>query len=77
MHVCHCVCAIDGLFLSGVTSLVSWIIIAFDVHSFVNRVQNMIIRFRVMQACCDVAFDYAHQREQFGRKIGTYQVSIL
>jgi len=29
-----------------------------------------------MQACCDVAFDYAHQREQFGKKIGTYQVHI-
>ncbi|KAF6032352.1 hypothetical protein EB796_009373 [Bugula neritina] len=28
----------------------------------------------LMQACCDVAFDYAHQREQFGKKIGTYQL---
>ena len=31
----------------------------------------------MMQACCDVAFDYAHQREQFGKKIGTFQVSIM
>ncbi|CAD6196159.1 unnamed protein product [Caenorhabditis auriculariae] len=28
----------------------------------------------LMQAACDVAFDYAHQREQFGQKIGTYQL---
>jgi len=28
----------------------------------------------LMQACCDVAFDYAHQREQFGKKIGTFQL---
>jgi len=31
--------------------------------------------FSVMQACCDVAFKYAHEREQFGQKIGTFQVS--
>ena len=28
----------------------------------------------IMQACVDVAFPYMHQREQFGRKIGTFQV---
>ncbi|XP_067937961.1 isovaleryl-CoA dehydrogenase, mitochondrial-like isoform X1 [Watersipora subatra] len=28
----------------------------------------------VMQACCDEAFAYAHEREQFGQKIGTYQL---
>jgi len=27
-----------------------------------------------MQACCDVAFEYAHVRKQFGKPIGTYQV---
>ena len=27
-----------------------------------------------MQACCDVAFKYAHERETFGSKIGNYQV---
>lgn len=27
-----------------------------------------------MQACCDVAFAYAHQREAFGEKIGSFQV---
>jgi hypothetical protein len=27
-----------------------------------------------MQACCDVAFDYAHQRKQFNTKIGEFQV---
>ncbi|XP_060081408.1 isovaleryl-CoA dehydrogenase, mitochondrial-like [Ylistrum balloti] len=28
----------------------------------------------IMQACCDVAFDYAHQRKQFGQKIGEFQM---
>ncbi|CAH1793946.1 unnamed protein product [Owenia fusiformis] len=28
----------------------------------------------IMQACCDVTFDYVHQREQFGKKIGTFQL---
>lgn len=27
-----------------------------------------------MQACCDVAFDYAHQRKQFGQRIGEFQM---
>ena len=27
-----------------------------------------------MQAACDIAFKYAHEREQFGVKIGTFQV---
>ena len=27
-----------------------------------------------MQACCDVAFKYAHEREAFKQKIGTFQV---
>ena len=27
-----------------------------------------------MQAACDVAFDYAHQREAFSVKIGTHQL---
>ncbi len=27
-----------------------------------------------MQAACDIAFEYAHHRETFGQKIGTYQV---
>lgn len=31
----------------------------------------------IMQACCDVAFNYVHQREAFGRKIGTFQVLLL
>ena len=29
-----------------------------------------------MQACCDVAFSYAHVREQFGTKIGEFQVNL-
>ena len=30
----------------------------------------------VMQAAIDVAFPYMHQREQFGEKIGHFQVYI-
>ncbi len=29
----------------------------------------------IMQACVDTAFPYLHQREQFGEKIGHFQVS--
>ncbi|CAB0045185.1 unnamed protein product [Trichogramma brassicae] len=29
---------------------------------------------RIMQACCDVAFEYAHQRKQFGRSIADFQM---
>jgi isovaleryl-CoA dehydrogenase len=28
----------------------------------------------IMQACCDAAFKYAHEREAFGQKIGTFQM---
>lgn len=28
----------------------------------------------IMQACCDLAFKYAHEREQFGTKIGHFQM---
>ena len=28
----------------------------------------------LMQACCDIAFKYAHEREAFGQKIGTFQL---
>ncbi|GFQ66552.1 isovaleryl-CoA dehydrogenase, mitochondrial [Trichonephila clavata] len=28
----------------------------------------------VMQACCDVTFDYVHQRKQFGQRIGEFQL---
>lgn len=28
----------------------------------------------LMQASCDVAFDYAHQRKQFGQRIGEFQM---
>ena len=28
----------------------------------------------LMQACCDVAFNYAHERKQFGQKIGEFQL---
>lgn len=27
-----------------------------------------------MQACCDVAFEYVHQRQQFGQQIGKFQM---
>ncbi|XP_076317798.1 isovaleryl-CoA dehydrogenase, mitochondrial isoform X2 [Tachypleus tridentatus] len=28
----------------------------------------------IMQACCDVSFDYVHQRKQFGKRIGEFQL---
>ncbi|VDM74235.1 unnamed protein product [Strongylus vulgaris] len=28
----------------------------------------------IMQAACDIAFEYAHHREQFGTQIGTFQL---
>ena len=28
----------------------------------------------LMQSCCDVAFNYAHQRKQFGQNIGEFQL---
>lgn len=28
----------------------------------------------IMQACCDIAFSYAHVRKQFQRKIGEFQL---
>lgn len=30
-----------------------------------------------MQAACDVAFNYAHHRQAFGSKIGTFQVNLI
>lgn len=28
----------------------------------------------IMQACCDVAFKYAHERKQFETRIGEFQL---
>lgn len=28
----------------------------------------------IMQACCDIAFAYAHVRKQFNRRIGEFQL---
>lgn len=28
----------------------------------------------IMQACCDIAFAYAHVRKQFSRRIGEFQL---
>jgi isovaleryl-CoA dehydrogenase len=28
----------------------------------------------IMQACCDSAFQYVHQRKQFGKRIGEFQL---
>lgn len=28
----------------------------------------------IMQACCDIAFEYAHDRRQFGKRIGEFQL---
>jgi alkylation response protein AidB-like acyl-CoA dehydrogenase len=32
------------------------------------------VRFRLMQACIDLTFDYVHSREQFNTKIGEFQL---
>lgn len=32
------------------------------------------LRVRLIQACCDVAFDYAHTRTQFGKRIAEFQM---
>lgn len=47
-----------------------------DYHMYTTNA-NFILFFRIMQACCDVAFNYAHLREQFGQKIGEFQVSFV
>lgn len=31
----------------------------------------------LMQAACDIAFEYAHIRSAFGKKIGQFQVKYL
>lgn len=28
----------------------------------------------IMQACCDIAFSYAHVRKQFNKRIGEFQL---
>lgn len=28
----------------------------------------------IMQACCDIAFSYAHERKQFNKRIGEFQL---
>jgi len=35
------------------------------------------VYFRLMQAACDMAFKYAHERKQFGQQIGTFQVKMI
>ena len=34
----------------------------------------MFIVYRIMQACCDVAFQYVHERRQFNTRIGEFQL---
>ena len=40
-----------------------------------NQLYNVyVLCVGIMQACCDTAFDYAHQRKQFGTPIGEFQL---
>ena len=34
----------------------------------------MFIDYRIMQACCDVTFKYVHERRQFNKRIGEFQL---
>ena len=52
------------------TCWVKFVDLSHDHNSIVSSV------FRLMQACCDVAFDYAHVRKQFNQPIGTFQVGL-
>ena len=45
-----------------------------DAAQFIPSSKNS-LPFSIMQACCDVAFKYAHDRECFGTKIGHFQVN--
>lgn len=48
----------------------------FSIRSKVRftRLCNTNINFRVAQACCDVAFEYAHTRKQFNQYIAEFQM---
>lgn len=36
--------------------------------------KNATLCYRITQACCDVAFKYAHERKQFGKPIADFQM---
>ena len=42
----------------------------------IERVLLAALPVGIMQAACDVSWQYAHQRHQFGQKIGQFQVLI-
>ena len=47
------------------------------IFNFLQKKGNFLSIFcfaGIMQACCDTAFDYAHQRKQFGTPIGEFQL---
>jgi len=35
---------------------------------------NQLIEVRLMQAAFDIAVEYVHDRKQFGRPVGTFQL---
>ena len=41
----------------------------------IERVLLAALPVGIMQAACDVSWQYAHQRHQFGQKIGQFQVT--
>ena len=42
---------------------------------FINKVYILLIK-SLMQASCDIAFEYAHLRKAFNQPIGQFQVMI-
>lgn len=39
-----------------------------------NDIYLAIYNYRLHQNCCDVAFQYAHERKQFGTQIANFQL---
>ena len=40
----------------------------------ISAVKVAVLTFRIMQAALDLTLEYVHEREQFGQKIGTFQL---
>lgn len=54
------------------------VLILSHVESYISSIKiSDNLSVRIMQAACDVAFKYAHERTAFGKKIGEFQVFLL
>ena len=40
----------------------------------IRIIDNILIGYRLMQAAFDNAVEYVHDRQQFGRPVGTFQL---